>query len=231
MKLCACLPLNYDAEKSMLFSGALADMKRIADEVIVLHDYQSVRNMPNLNVSEELRIEHQDKPFWHDLANRMTLLTRAMRLGCDYVMQLDCDETLGPTLTRARALEICQAIKDGNYGQARVKVRTVWDDKHWRCDGIYENMVKTFFHVNPLMLKEPRFAWGPDKQLHHFPNLDLPALHVRDFIYHHGLRTPELRRKYVAKYEAADPDQKFSAWPYSKHADETGLKLLPLDSP
>lgn len=227
MKLCGCLPLKYDPEKS-LFDDCIRDLRAICDEIVVMHDWGSDNSIGRF-VSEEIRVTQQEKPFWHDYANRITLAARAARLDCDFIVQLDDDELLGPSLTRERALEICRQVKEGNYSQARVSVRTVWNEKEWRADGIYEKQVKTFFQVNPLLLKNPSFQWGFDKQLHHFPNLDLPALKVEDYIYHFGLRTPSLRRKYVEKYERQDPECKFSAWPYAKHADEEGLILKPID--
>lgn len=228
MKLCACLPLRYDPEKSML-RDAILSMRKLCDEVIVMHDFASSLPPVWLLASEDLRVTRQKDPSWNDWTNRLTLAARATRLGCDVIMWLDDDELPGITLTYDRCRELCQQMLDGNYGQVIVRVRHAWNDTQWRADGMFGQAKKTFFQVNPLMLKSPVFKWGPDKQLHHFPNLDLPALEVDDHIVHWGLRTPALREKNIAKYEAADSECKFSCVPYSWLRDTQNIELRPLD--
>lgn len=226
MKICACLPLLHHPEKS-LFEAAINDMRALCDEIIVMHDFRSSIDVGKF-VSEELRITQQDPTFWHDYANRTTLLSRATRLGCECVMWLDDDELLGPSLTRERARNLCEEMIRGDYGQVIVQVRHMWNETHYRADGNFGTAKKTFFQLNPLMLKEPVFAWGPERKLHHFPNLDKPALEVQDYIVHFGLRTRSLREQNVLKYESADPECKFSCVPYNWLLDETGMELKPL---
>jgi hypothetical protein len=230
------MPLKYDCEKSTLFDS-LADLTNVCDEVVVLRDLgdRSLDMFPGtLKISEILHTIYQDRPSWNDWVNRVTLLVRAARLGCDFVMWLDDDERLGPDLTsRERIRNLCDTMARGNFGQVIVRVRHLWNETHWRCDDQFGQSFKTFLQPNPFVTRPDNinFKWGPEQALHHFPNLSDASYEVNDYIIHHGHKTRSLREKSVRKYAEHDPDNKHSCVRYDWLLDETGIQLKPIHDP
>lgn len=228
LKVAGIMPLKYDPEKSTL-ENSVKDIIRICDEFIVLWDTPETLGPNRIegNVTEYVTVEGGDGA-WSDWSNRAVLMVRAAKYGCRWCLQLDDDETLGPSLTRERIRELIDKCEADGYGQVVVKVRTAWDDAHWRKDGVFGQMVKSLLVKNPYMLQRPEFEYGPDYQLHHFPTLNLPHLLVDDFILHHGMRTRSLREKNVEKYQKLDPDNRFSGVRYDYLLSTDGIVLEPL---
>lgn len=227
LKIAGLLPLKVDPEKSKL-QEMVKNLSDTCDEIIVLHDNpEGARPIVLGPVTEHLKVEGLTQG-WDDFSNRATLLIRAAKYGCRWGMQLDDDETMGPTLTRERVHDICQKCEDDGYVQVVVKVRTAWNETRWRTDGVFGVMIKSFLVKNPYMLQHPEFEYGPDYALHHFPTLNGPKLVVDDYIIHWGLRSPSLRKKNVEKYQMADPENKLSGVQYDYLNDETGIILEPL---
>ena len=225
-KIAALIPLRINPEKTK-WSEASAAAERLCDSVIVLHDRQA-NDLQGFQCTEELRVEGGDG-VWNDWCNRATLLARAAKYGCRWVMWLDDDETPGPTLTRERVQQLCSEAEAGGYVQVSVRVRTVWNETHYRCDGLFGCQMKTFLQLNPFALKNPCFEFAPEYRLHHFPNLDGPKLYTYDHIVHWGMRTRQLRELNTAKYEQADPEKNFSGVAYNYLLNEDGIKLRPID--
>lgn len=231
MKLAGLMPYRPDARKSRI-GRALEDMARVCAEIIVLHDRPHSLPTPALprGVTEEVWITNNDS-VWNDYSNRATLLARAAKYGCDWAMWLDDDETLGSDMTAARVGEICQ---DADLNQAvtvMVRVKTMWDEFHWRCDGVFGRQWKHFFQRNPFMIKNPQFEHGPADLLHNFPTLEGKRHNVSAHILHWGMVTRELREANVEKYHKADPGAKFTDIPYNYLLDETGIHLKKINEP
>lgn len=227
MKIAALMPLRIDREKTML-GWAMRDIERVCDEFIVLHDRPDGPPPGILVPFVEEMIVNSAGDAWDDWSNRATLLVRAAKFGCAWAMQLDDDETLGPSWTRERVHQLCEEAEASGFVQIICKVRTVWDEQHYRTDGVFANQHKTFLLKNPFMLKEIKFEFDPQHRLHHFPNLEGPKMFVDDFILHHGMRTRSMREKNVAKYAAADPENKFSSVKYDYLLSTEGMTLEPL---
>jgi len=223
VKIGAILPLRLDPLKDML-PEVLEQLNDRCDHVFVLHD--RARTKLPWPVTEEVTIAGPGP--WNDWVNRLTLMARAIKYGCQFVVQNDSDEIVGPTLTRKRLVQLCEQSLAENIAEVIVNVRTAWTRTHWRTDGIYGQQVKSFILRNPFDVSPIDFEWGPDKRLHHFPNLKGTKLRVDDYIIHHGLCTPEMRERNVAKYSAADKDNAFSCVRYDYLLNEQGITLEPL---
>lgn len=223
MKICGLMPLRADPEKTMV-DEAFADMKRVCDETIILHDQGFCQG---LDATEQLHIGKGDG-VWSDFSNRLVLLARAHKYGCRFAMWQDDDERLGPTLTKERVRELCESADGAGLTAVAVRVRTAWDDTHWRCDGIFGGQSKPLLQLNPFVRKKIDFDCAD--RLHCFPILSGRRMHAPDWIVHYGMRTRALREKNVAKYEAADPEQRFSTVPYRYLLDEDGIQLRRLDA-
>lgn len=229
MKIAGLIPHRPDPEKDML-AEVLDDLRSVCDEVIMLYDRTGFGSWrPDL--TENMWIEGGDG-VWSDFLNRTCLLARAAKYDCRWVVWADSDERLGPTLTRARVLEICEQADKTGCPVVEARCRTAWNETQWRCDGLFKEQRKQYFQVNPFMVgKSIEFDRSPQARLHSFPTLKGPIMTVDDHIIHWGLRTRSLREKNVARYEAADPKQEFSPIPYNYLLDEKGLKLAPIVDP
>lgn len=224
MKICGLMPLRADPEKTMV-DDAFADMKRVCDETIILHDQSFCQG---LEATEQLHVGKGDG-VWDDFSNRLVLLARARKYGCRWAMWLDDDERLGPTFTKERVRELCEAADGAGRPVIAAQVRTAWNDTHWRCDGIFANQSKPILQVNPFLGN--RIEFESTDRLHSYPTLKGLAAYPRDWIVHYGMRTRSLREKSVAKYHAQDPEQEYSAIRYDYVLDETGIQLRRLDAP
>lgn len=231
IKISGLLPLKLDPEKDILHTVS-RQLYDVCDEVIILHDNPDLSLGPprtDIGLAEEIVIQDgKSYSKWHDWSNRMALYARAAKYECQWAMLQDADETLGPTITRARVRGLCEQADANGQVAVIVRVRTAWSDTHWRTDGVFGNQSKPLLVKNPLMLKNPNFMWTPEKRLHGLPRLEGPVLWVDDFIVHHGMRTRSLREKNVAKYAAADSNNEFSSIPYDYllNEDSATFELL-----
>lgn len=227
LKIAALMPLKIDPEKTLI-KDALADATTVCDETIVLFDNDETR-IPRTDVTEVLRLWR--KGPWNDFTNRLTLLARAATYGCQWVMMLDDDERLSPTFTWERAHDICFMAQERGATKVIVRVKTAWNKTHWRTDNIFGMQRKTFFIQNPFMVPGPiQFEFGAGDFLHRPVSMTGPMFWAPQdlFIVHWGLCTRQLRVKNTAKYQDADPENKFSTAPYDYLLDESTLTLEPL---
>lgn len=224
MRIAALMPLKIDEEKTRIAEAA-RQAREVADEFIILFD--KGQDVLPIKCTESIQVRGGNG-IWDDFANRMALWARAAKYGCNYGLLLDDDETLGPSLTRERCVQICTEAAASGQVVVSTSVRTAWNDTHWRTDGIFEGQNKPLFIANPLMGKNIALNHTYDQTLHFLPRLAGPEGRVPDYIVHWGLRTPNLRQKNVAKYLALDPTQKFSNVPYDYLLDERTITLEPL---
>lgn len=226
IKIAGLMPIAVDLEKSLL-REAIVEMRNTCDAVILLHDSRGVPAVISQCVTEQLWVEGGDE-IWDDRANRMVLLARAAKYGCNFVMWLDDDELLGPSFTHKHVHELCEQADAQGHVAIMAKVKTAWNKTHWRTDGIFGRQVKVRLQLNPLMLKNPNFQ--VERRLHALPRLEGTEMWLpeSDFVIHWGLRAKSLREKNVAKYLAADPENKFSEVRYDYLLDESGMTLEPL---
>lgn len=199
MKIAGLMPVkDYDHGPS------LGQLKKLTDETFVFYD-------------------NQDE--WNDYANRVMLLTRAASKGYEWVVWLDADELLHDVCKADILNQVNFANKMGAIG-VQYRVREMWDETHWRSDGIWGGKAKVVVQKNPMI--SPVVRWGPRhlNRLHAFPLQAGAMVETEKQLLHYGMSTPEKRTARFLKYKREDPSNKFQPGiGYDYLLDESGMVL------
>jgi hypothetical protein len=215
------MTIGCEPKPRELQTKALANLQSLTDLQIVLLDKLAGKQLPRLQVAEVIQLMHEQS--WHDTANRFALMSRALAYPAKWLVWLDDDETFEPKvdykvltdLIREAAQSGCQAIE--------FQLCEMWDEDHYRVDGVWGQKRKVRVHVNPLLADMVHWR---QNHTHRYHTVPLPVCDVHQSnlrILHWGMSTPELRKVRLAKWTQLDPDNKFGNYGY--FADETGMEL------
>lgn len=199
---------------------AFRQLVMLSDHVIVLEDGGKAPFNPHTLADEIIRLDGQP---WNDFGNRLMLLARAAASGCDWVLWLDEDDVLSPEITKAAIQGMVSSCEVDGIIAVRFRVREMWNQTHWRIDGLFANKSRIVLQKNPLLLTSVTWKnpWNP----HAMPVQEGLEFQSGWELFHWGMSTPELRAARVAKHEKSDPDRKWQA-DYSYIENSDGLELV-----
>lgn len=168
-----------------------------------------------------------DRPGWDEVGNHRALIAAALRHTGDWVICLDADERLEDGF-RARAERV---IARGNllgYSAYAVRLRELWDARgQYRADGIWgRKMIARFFRLRDDHEFDPRELHAHKAPMQGLRNGRFPTTDLT--IYHLAMLEAKDREARRARYEQADPDNRWQRIGYAYLTDTTGLELRAL---
>lgn len=227
MKIAALIPYKATPMRGIPPHRVLEAIAPVVDRVIFFNDASFPERWQQGN-NVEVLCSLRMKPEWHDYANRLALLARATAYECDWVLWVDDDWTF-PGITRERLFEqISRADAEHRCG-VNYSLREMWDEKHYRSDGIWKEKRRTVLQKNSLSYRGITWRESHLQPLHAMP---LPAswnmLETDCEVLHWGMCSPYLRKQRVDKHNKLDPDKKWQQMGYDYMIDETGIELTPI---
>ncbi len=226
MKIATLIPYRIDQLKPFA-PMCIGSASRLGDITIILNDRCFPEQwMAGIKGEKEIVTVMNPSEDWSCYGNRLTLLARAAAHGCGWVLHMDDDFTF-PGMTRELLEQDAMEALDNNCIAVSYNLREMWDQKHYRSDGIWGSKRKTVLQRNPLF--EPNVCWMNHLQkLHTIPqDVDTMVMtHGKDRnILHWGMSTEELRQARYDKYCKLDPDNRYQACGYEYFKKTEGMEL------
>lgn len=175
----------------------------------------------------ELMRNPVDRPAWDEVGNHRALIAAALRHSGDWVLCIDADERLEEEF-RARAERVIARGRLLGYTAYALRLRELWDHPgQYRVDGIWgRKMVARLFQLRADHEFDPRELHGHKAPLQSLRNGRFPTSDLT--LYHLAMVNAEDRAARRARYEEADPDNRWQRIGYTYLTDTTGLTLRPL---
>ncbi|MCC6930536.1 MAG: glycosyltransferase family 2 protein [Gemmatimonadaceae bacterium] len=210
--------------------GFLRNVSSQVDGIVALDDGSTDGSAELLSGHEsvlELLRNPTDRPAWDEVGNHRALIAAALRHGADWVICVDADERLEEDF-RARAERVIVRGRLLGYSAYAVRLRELWDDRgQYRADGIWgRKMVARFFRLRPDHEFDPRELHAHKAPMQGLRNGRFPKADLT--IYHLAMLDADDRAARRARYEEADPDNRWQRIGYSYLTDPTGLTLRAL---
>ncbi len=168
-----------------------------------------------------------DRPSWDEVGNHRALIAAALRHAADWVLCVDADERLEEAF-RARAERVIARGALLGYSAYALRLRELWDSPgQYRVDGIWgRKSVARFFRLRADHEFDPRELHAHKAPMQgmrggRFPTTDLT-------IYHLAMQHADDRAARRARYEQADPDNRWQRIGYAYLTDTSGLALRAL---
>jgi len=223
MKIAGLMPIGRESKPDF---GSLNQLVALCDAVIVLADnVEWSSGLPD----EIARLARKNEE-WNDWTNHLTLLARAAAHGCDWVLLLDDDELLEPSITRDGLHQQIEVAVHKGCDLISYRVREVWSANplQYRSDGIWGRKRKVVVHRNPLLGGFVHWQGNATARLHAQCLPHGKTMETECQLLHYGMSTPELRQARVDKYKQLDPTNHFNQIGYDYLIDETGMELTVL---
>jgi hypothetical protein len=215
---------NYSDDCSVFNS-----LKQLSDITIVL-DHNSDLPFKYRDRCDEYLVL-RNRALWHDLANRTTLLYRALVHGCNWIVSMDDDIVFSHNFqTRNDAVRVIAEMEKQGKDTCLFTLRDLWDSSsHYRVDGVWGRkslmaLRKNWFYYENITLPDPQVD-----RLHRpvYPtNLRSRGTYTVKFgdymAYHTGCLTRTQRLHRVDKYKREDPEHPRA---YSYMLDTAGIML------
>lgn len=168
-----------------------------------------------------------DRPAWDEVGNHRALIAAALRHAADWVICVDADERLEEDFRRRAERVIARGGLLG-YSAYALRLRELWDAPgQYRADGIWgRKMIARFFRLRPDHEFDPRELHGHKAPMQGMRNGRFPTSDLT--IYHLAMLHAADRAARRARYETADPDNRWQRIGYSYLTDERGLELRAL---
>lgn len=242
MKLIGLMPIRFDPAKSLKW-GSLKQLCDLTDGVILLNDNgKDLNYFVNYDQTTVVLQDYCGDSFrkilevvncsrlrddgWQDYGNRLTLLTRAAIHGADWVLWLDDDLIFHPDITPKAMRLLVDLAKKHKCRSVSFTLREMWNESHWRSDGIWRD--KRYVGLaNNLPVAQECYTAMSAARLHVLPTAGGAVFCSDAEVFHYGMSTPELRTARLAKYQREDPENRFQA-DYQYLVNEDGLQLTPL---
>jgi hypothetical protein len=224
MKIAGLMPIGLGPEGKFRMQS-FDQLRELSDMAIVLEDKFPAPQVVRHNAHEVITINHSQP--WSCYSNRLMLLARAAANGCDWALWVDEDDQLDPRLGRTEIdamIAYCEHVKTEPIVAIRFKVREMWNETHWRRDGVFGKKSRIVLQKNPLLM--PSVTWKNHWNPHSMPVQEGEEFQSGWELFHWGMSTPELRAARVAKYAETDPDNRWQPEGFSYMTDETNMELV-----
>lgn len=195
-------------EASRYLKATLEEFKRLTDDVIVC--------LCNAGPEEKAMVRKYDFRAYEDNREwgkfqpyiKTDLLKRIVKLGADWILVLDADETV-PTVTRETldqlsiSREACQFYVTNLWDneQRYSKALSFWNIRYYACAP----------HRGVQFLKKPLHCGNAPP---YFYTLSARASYVPHILLHRGLMRREDRLRKAARYEIYDPQAQYKGREY-----------------
>lgn len=168
-----------------------------------------------------------DRAAWDEVGNHRALIAAALRHAADWVVCVDADERLEEEF-RARAERVIARGKLLGHSAYALRLRDMWDSpEQYRVDGIWgRKMVARFFRLRADHEFDPRELHAHKAPMQGLRNGRFPKADLT--IYHLAMQHADDRAARRARYEKADPDNRWQRIGYTYLTDTNGLQLCTL---
>ena len=168
-----------------------------------------------------------DRAAWDEVGNHRALIAAALRHAADWVVCVDADERLEEEF-RARAERVIARGKLLGHSAYALRLRDMWDSpEQYRVDGIWgRKMVARFFRLRADHEFDPRELHAHKAPMQGLRNGRFPKADLT--IYHLAMLHADDRAARRARYEKADPDNRWQRIGYTYLTDTNGLQLCTL---
>jgi len=212
--------------------GFLRNVAPQVDGIIALDDGSSDGSAELLAGDDaviELLRNDVERPAWDEMGNHRALIAAALRHGAEWVLCVDADERLEQEF-RPRAERVITRGAPLGYSAYALHLRELWDDPgQYRVDGIWgRKMVARLFRLRADHEFDPRELHGHKAPMQGLRNGRFPKADLT--IYHLAMLHSDDREARRARYEKADPDNRWQRIGYTYLTDPTGLSLRSLPS-